>query len=484
MVDTLKVLISKLSTGEKKYFSIISKLICSTDYNALYKNILSYGNINIDKLKEEVKDNSFIKYISIRKEFLLDKILYSLVNHHFENSIKWKIQKDILFAKILIEKEILEKANHFLSNAKNNAYKYEEYELLLQIISIEISLCFNDGFILNYDKLKELKKEQKKVNDIVDTLTNLLTIKAELQQYQFAEVIDKVDINNFTKIYGHTPVMLVDDLISQRTKSICLYNNCIYSFLLHDYELAFDYHTKHYELYKKYPEFFERKEAMQLLNNFMYCCCLTHKEDLFNQLVNELTNIKKQTKEESLYIKRAIYIRKLEFYHHLKRYKEANSFAFVAENYLNNGKSDKNTFNTKYLQLLIIRAFIENNNFNAAIAISLKRYKIVGPDFSSSILKLFEYIAHYKLGNYDYLLYSIDSWVKTIQSKRKQFPAEKVMIKFFRKVCNITNNEDKKNLIKDTIIQLKELEKSNMKFFIKHYFDFAVWFERELEEMN
>jgi hypothetical protein len=297
MVDTLKVLISKLSTGEKKYFSIISKLICSTDYNALYKNILSYGNINIDKLKEEVKDNSFIKYISIRKEFLLDKILYSLVNHHFENSIKWKIQKDILFAKILIEKEILEKANHFLSNAKNNAYKYEEYELLLQIISIEISLCFNDGFILNYDKLKELKKEQKKVNDIVDTLTNLLTIKAELQQYQFAEVIDKVDINNFTKIYGHTPVMLVDDLISQRTKSICLYNNCIYSFLLHDYELAFDYHTKHYELYKKYPEFFERKEAMQLLNNFMYCCCLTHKEDLFNQLVNELTNIKNKQKK-------------------------------------------------------------------------------------------------------------------------------------------------------------------------------------------
>lgn len=58
------------------------------------------------------------------------------------------------------------------------------------------------------------------------------------------------------------------------------------------------------------------------------------------------------------------------------------------------------------------------------------------------------------------------------------------MIKFFRKVCNITNNEDKKNLIKDTIIQLKELEKSNMKFFIKHYFDFAAWFERELEEMN
>ncbi len=98
--------------------------------------------------------------------------------------------------------------------------------------------------------------------------------------------------------------------------------------------------------------------------------------------------------------------------------------------------------------------------------------------------KLFEFIAHYKLGNADNLLYSVNSWAKTIQGKRKQFLIEKVLIRFFRSSCNKANNDERKHLLINVIKQLKGLEENEFKYYINLFFDFTAWFEKELNELN
>ncbi|HPO64251.1 MAG TPA: hypothetical protein PK762_14320 [Candidatus Kapabacteria bacterium] len=414
----------------------------------------------------------------------MEKILSSLINYNYESSFKWKIQKDINYIQVLIDKELNDKAQKYLIRAKKNAYLYEEYELLLQIISLEISLCFNHCFILNYDYLKTLKEEREKINIIIDNLNNLLTIKAELQQFQFNENTYNFDDKKFIETYGHSAIMPENEVLSVKAKSVWLYINAIIYFIQNEFQKGYEIQMKQYELYKSNPIFFSRDEYFQLMNNLLYCCSLIKNVEMFNYIMNEFINIKNKTKEETIYITKGKYYRTLALFHQTGQYKEAEKLAIEAEDYFERNNLSIDRVQNILLCFTIARAYIDNNNFDAANRISQKRFKITRFEMNSSMFKLFEFIAHYKLNNFDSLIYSVDSWAKTIRSKRKQFPIEKVLIKFFRSVCNKNNITEKKNLITNTIIQLKKLENSEQKYYINHFFDFAAWFEKELVEIK
>lgn len=88
------------------------------------------------------------------------------------------------------------------------------------------------------------------------------------------------------------------------------------------------------------------------------------------------------------------------------------------------------------------------------------------------------------LTNYDTLIYSINSWIKTIRNKRKQFPTEKVLISFFRSAPNCASIEQQKELLSNVISQLKQLEQRESKTDISYYFDFTEWFEKQLIQLE
>lgn len=476
MDNTINKLVFKLTKSEKNYFIkfIKNKEISEPFYFQLYNDILKKGVISVDDLSNDINKKVNLKKISSVKEQLLEKILISLTNNRFENSQIWRIYKDIIFIKILIEKELYSKAQKYLINAKKIAYHYEEFELLLQLITIEISLCFKNCFIVNYSKLKELYKEHKKVLKIIKNINELLIIKAELQQYQINDKFYDFDLNHFIELFGHSPFIQEEKILSIKAKSIWHYIQSLCSYIKFDYQQDYDYNSKQYRLFKENPHIFKRYEYLQLMSNFLLCCCLLKNEEKFNFLVNELKNLNNKTNEEHNYITKSIFLRTLELYHRVGRFNEANCMASEAEKKIISDKPFCNHYEIKYLQLLIIRAFIEYNNYNSAISLSYKSFKIEGPSIESALFKLFEFIAHYKLNNFDNLLYSVNSWVKIIRSRRNQLPVEKVLVKFFRSVCNKATVNEKKKLISNTIIQLKELEKSEQKYYLDHFFDFAA----------
>lgn len=134
MDNTINKLVFKLTKSEKNYFIkfIKNKEISEPFYFQLYNDILKKGVISVDDLSNDINKKVNLKKISSVKEQLLEKILISLTNNRFENSQIWRIYKDIIFIKILIEKELYSKAQKYLINAKKIAYHYEEFELLLQ----------------------------------------------------------------------------------------------------------------------------------------------------------------------------------------------------------------------------------------------------------------------------------------------------------------------------------------------------------------
>ena len=484
MDDALKNLINKLTPGEKKNFSFFSKLINSSEYLTLFNHILKYKNVNLEKLNKEIKDKSFFKYISAKKDYLLNKILLSLVYYKFENSYSWNIIKNVLFIKILIEKGFIEKANKLIISTKELAYKYEEFDVILELISLEEFLCFKYSYIVNYNNLKNLKKERKKIFDIIENYNDLQMVKAELQQFQLDEHLYSSNVSSFIEKYGYSPIISKKEIKSIKAQSIWFYIIAAFQYIQNNYDKAFIIIKQHYELFKKYPELFTKNEYIQLFNNFLYCCCLTKNSDVFNQLANDFLNLKNLSIEESTYVNIIYYCRKLELLHRINDYKNAEILSLEAYSFLEKNNHNVEELFIQYLKMLIIRAFIENKNFLQANIFIQKIYNSIGYEFKSSIFKLFEFIVYYKLGYYEVLLSSIDSWIKTIHKKRKPFPIEKIIIKYFRSVCNTDNIESKKELLIKVIKELRIIEKSNIKYSKHHDFDFAAWFERELEEMN
>jgi len=487
MDNSVFKIISQMTKAEKEYFTKYRKVFkesSDSNYFYLYEQINRKGTFNIDDLKNKKSGSSLIKNISAEKNRLLEKILLSLINYKYVGSHSWQIQKDLQFIQILIEKELIDKAEKIIKRIKLIAYQHEEFEFVLLIISLEMQLCFKNCFILDYEKFKVLIEERKKINEIIDNINYLLLIKSELQLYQFNESTMYFNNNHFMKIYGHTSQISEELVLSNKARKVWLYINNIIYFMQNDHKMGFQANYQQYELYKSNPMFFTKGEYLQLINNFLYSCALTKDEKMFNILIDEMLNLKNISKQEEFYITQTQYLRTLELYHQLGKYNEAEKLASEAEIFIKNIKNLDNTYLIRYLQLLIIRAYIESKNFNQAILISQIRYKTRGYEFNSSMYKLFEFIAHYKLGNADNLLYSVNSWAKTIQGKRKQFLIEKVLIRFFRSSCNKINNDERKHLLTNVVNQLKELEKNELKYYINLFFDFTAWFEKELNELN
>lgn len=484
MDKSLINIIFKLSKKEKDFFTKFISLskVVGAKYLSVYKHILKYENFDIKKLTNEIKNKSFFKFTSVEKGRLLDKILMSLVVFNFENKFHWSIQKDILFSKVLIEKELFYKAQKFLSRAKKNAYHYEEYDLLLNIIGLEEILCFKNCFILKFDKLLDLEKERKEIFELLNKLNFFLTFKAELQNFQLNKFYYTSDLKPIIDKYESNPLFSPSKSI--KVNSNYLYINVFKSFLLHDYQTSFKNEKEFYYLYHKYPYFFSNEEYLQMMNNYLYVCCLTNNVETFFEIMNELKSYKTHNISDEIYIKRVFYYRTLQIYHRTSKFDEAEIIAKETEDFIEKYKHILETIDIIYLQIHIIIAYIDKNNYIAANKCIQKKFKAKYFESNTPFLKLFELLIQFKLGNYEVLLCSLSSWTKVISGKRNQNPYEKCLFKFFRVVCNTTNNEERIILLRNTSIQLKEISAANPNHLINLFFDFAAWFERELEEMK
>lgn len=487
MENSYKKLIFELNKEEREYFlkfANLGKRSSNASYLIIYEQLIRNGAIDLNELKRIFGEKNFSKNISIAKEKLLEKILLSLVNYNVDSSYSWNIQRDILLIKVLIERRLPEKTQKLINRAKKNAYLYEEFELLNQIIAVEIELCFDMGFIKNSNKLKQLIEEKNKINFIINELHYLLTLKADLQSFQTNENIYTSSLNNFKSIFGYLPKITENIYNCKKIKNIQFYIEEACYFIQYNYEKFFLTTKEHYEFHQQNSILFPKYEYLQLLANYLYGCSLMENEEQFNIILNEFTNIKNLNKEEEQYANDMKFYRTLELYHRLSKHKDAEKLAHQAEEFLDNNYFLFDSYKFQVLHLNIIRAYIENKNYSAAIVAFQKKYKQSGIEFNSSLFKLFEFITHYKLNNFENLIYSVDSWTKTIRSKRNQFPIEKILIKFFRSVSNKVTINEKKQLISNIITQLKVVEKDNQKFYLNHIFDFIEWFERELEEMK
>ena len=151
--DQLFTLIKSLSQGEKAFFikSIpqSAKKNESTDYLTLFYTLDKMEEYDEDKLKEKLKNNPFIKHISVVKNYLFNLILKYLKAFHDGTSVKNELLEVLQDAEILMKKAFYKESYRVLQKAEKMAEKFEFFTFLLEI--------YDRLLRLNYDLLTDVE---------------------------------------------------------------------------------------------------------------------------------------------------------------------------------------------------------------------------------------------------------------------------------------------------------------------------------------
>jgi hypothetical protein len=166
--DELFLLIRSLEPQEKRCFKLYTSANkADSNFIVVFDAIDDLNTYDETKLISNLKKSGGIKNLKQVKSQLYDKIIFALSIYHNTHSIKRSIQNLIFYAELLIEKGLFKASMKYMLKAEMLALAHDQYEYLLIIDSLKISLI--KPLQLNYDGAefeKQTSLENKHVADI------------------------------------------------------------------------------------------------------------------------------------------------------------------------------------------------------------------------------------------------------------------------------------------------------------------------------
>lgn len=488
MDNTVEEMLGMLNRQEKVHFSRFIKMHKNNElsnYSQLFAHINKEGKIVLKDLQKKNSKAMLSKYISAGKELLLEKILLSLVNYHFDSAIYRRIIKDILFINLLLERGLNKKASKYIKRVKALAYRYEEFSLLLLIIELEENMMFSFEYITNYNKLNKLRDERLQIIEIINNLKDFRILKGYIQDFQLKN--DKIYISGLDELKDFSGFHLLSEennALCTKAKNIWYYLNFYIHSMSRDNQKAMQMCNKELESYQYTPEFINEDEYFQIVVNSILTAARLKDEPVFYRLHQLLTDPSIKNEKNKYYIEECIYLSFLELYHCIDQKEKALEAAIEAENYVIESLTHIEARQIKWISSYIIREYIQNNNYEVAFNYLKKIKSPFQYQYYDAMIKYYEFIVNYKTGKSKILEYSVNSWSKVIQKRRKLYKVEKALFHFFRSVDEAITLGKEKNLIEKTLIKLKLIRNDPAENFYFEHFDFVGWFERELGDVK
>lgn len=480
----LEELINKLNPREKAYFTKSRAGFATKqkkNYELIYDEINSKGKLDERLLRKKYPSANFHKFISSEKNYLFENILNALVNYESNSNIYNQLIKQSRQIEILINKGLRKKALKMLKFAKQKARKYEMFTVILLFIDIEEGLYFEYGFIKDIELFKELKQERNEIISLIDNLNEFKLLKALFQDIHVQETHFILDPELHMDVIGHRLLKDSSSALSLKAKYNWYYINILKYYLLREFNKSLVIITEHIDFMDKYKSLFPNDFYLQTISNAMFLSAKLKKDSLFESLLSKLNEYRLVYPESELHTKYIFYSRILEYYHYSKKIQEAaiicpEIYKFYEENMKLLPVTERN-----YQILLLIRAYIENRDYlNASRCIKLWNESEV-EFYRYNLFKLYSFIIFFKLGMFELLSSSINSWKKTTKSKRELFKIEGMVVSLFNKLINAKNSEEQNRIINKGIKQLKEIQRDNKQNIFFEDFDFIEWFSSQLK---
>jgi len=343
---------------------------------------------------------------------------------------------------------------------------------------MEENIYFEHEFIYDMDQFNRLKNERNVIIKKIDNLNELKAIKASLQNLELQDRHFFVNPGqNLDFSFNHI-LAQSDYALSIKAKNLWYYNNVIWSYLLRDFTACHRTIGDHVHFLEKYAYMFSDEDYLQQLSNYLLISAKVKNRESFNTAFQKIESYVPKNENEKVYVKDIIYSRRLELFHVMKDFDKAGELCPEIESFIGKHKSDIDRSEINYLILLLIRAYIESEKYNEAFRCKNLWYQAEGIAYRTNLYKLYTFIICYKLEYYDMLENEIESWKKSVKSKRDLYKLERIITNFFKKVIYIANSNKKIKLIQVTISKLKLLEDDVTENIFFEDFDYIDWMKK------
>jgi hypothetical protein len=352
-MNELFLLIKSLKHTEKRYFSLsASAMVASkkSNYLKLFEVLDAQKEYDEALILKKYRNQPFTKNFAANKAYLYDMILASLRNYQEDSIEEWSIRRNFYKIKILSSKGLDKDCEKLIIKTKEKAWRYEQYQTLLDILEVEFYLFGNCRIgDMNKDLFWNLKAEKDKV---IKILSDYNTVHSAWHQINllFSNKLNEP----FEEVQKQAERVIINLQLLQEpgeNYSLTLRNRYFACFELFynsigDVQKCYEYNKKLIEnrqlIDERMPHF--AVDAMAVYFNFMLACYKYNKWDELEQYLLKTLKYPTHSVEQEIRRTHNYCYNGILLYLHTKQYDKAkeivNSFLTAKENFENRYRID------------------------------------------------------------------------------------------------------------------------------------------------
>lgn len=491
-------LITSLTPEEEKNFNTLSSLQQGDkNYLKLFNFIKQQDVYDEEEVKEHFKKETFIRHLASEKNQLLHHILRSLRVQRQETIASAKIDEQIKNIRILFNKSLYKQSRKQLSIVKKQAYDYELFYSILEIIELEQVLIDMEAHFgeINYKTIDELIEEENSIFAKIENYAAYEVQLAKLNKLASKTMIarNKADIDDVNKILNETKDPIAGTFLSAKAKILSLYTtglanrlqNHVEKMYLAFSEMVVELENKP-ELISEVPKYYIASHGFII----RYFAIKKQYNDGF-KMIDKLKSLSLNQMFKATDLQIAIfthsYITEMLLYCYIGQHDKARNIIPIVIKGLDKFESKINNEDLVRIYHTITMVYFGVDEYSKALhwinRIINTNYDELRQD-TIRISKLINLIIHFELGNEDLLPYIYKSTVRFISNQEKQYRFELVFLDYFKKIA--LSKRDSKQ--KETYMKFKEeLQKVFADKYEKNaleFFNFYAWLDSKIHNIT
>jgi len=275
---------------ERAYFNQLNKSSKDKIYVKIFEILVKDSTISFEGLSHALNLKGGKRRLSVELNYLYYHLLRSLHVYRLNTSSPLNtLFRELQFAKILIEKKLLDLALKSIKSIKKKAYRYEAYDVIIHAIVLEEEICFF-SYESNLNKsISLLSEERKECIKLIEECNQLQLIKTIILDLQYNEGLYINEDN--PKITCLTSPILYSSLSNSVTiEELKLLSKSVGFLLLGKYEKSRTFMLERIELIKNNLHLFSNRKRVTSINNFLFLCTLSTSVKDFTWKWDELLN--------------------------------------------------------------------------------------------------------------------------------------------------------------------------------------------------
>ncbi|HLU88013.1 MAG TPA: hypothetical protein VKZ44_09685 [Taishania sp.] len=490
-------LIKSLSKSEKRFFKLTSSLQSGDkNYVKIFDSIDAQVEYDEEGLKEQFKDEKFIKHLSSEKNHLYKLILKSLRSYYSEDSVTSILKQEIKNIEILFNKALYKECEKFIIRAKKIAEESEKFYYWSEIISWEKKLI-EEGLQENFsnERLKSLVQEEEMVIQKLRNLAEYHIIYSKINNIfrSGGFIRSEQEEKEVEEIADHHLIKDKNTALSIRASSICYYIKGLCAATNRNFADSYLFFNKTKEILDSNVIIKAdlNTRYVQTLSFLLRCYIDGEQFDKASGLIVELKKLS-STKgfnnvNTEVRIHSNAYQMELLMLQRQGKFQEAIRVIHKLDEFVKEHEeilSKEQIVLFTYYKCVTYFAIGELKKSLALINNVLNDNEQMIRKDIYGFARIFNLILHYELGNYDFTDYVIKSINRYLSKQDRASATEHLLIKGIRKLSKNIKEEEVLTVLQEMTKEFQAMKTDRREGVILEYFNLEAWLQSKLNKTS